>query len=201
MAKELTERQRQVFHFICEAIRDEGRPPTVREIAVHFSFKSPKAAADHLEALERKGYISRKRRQARNIEVRKELSPQGIPIVGHIAAGLPILAVENLKGSLSFQSLFGADESTFALQVEGESMSGAGILDGDFVVVAGGEAVQNGAIAAVLLGDEATVKRVFFEGGVVRLVAENPDFEDILVEGDAADVRICGPVKGVVRAL
>ena len=156
MAKGLTQRQEQVFLFVCDVMREENRPPTVREIAEHFGFRSPKAATDHLDALERKGYIHRRNRKARNIEIREELSPQGIPVIGKIAAGSPTLAVENLEGSLSTTSLFEVHDKTFALQVEGESMTGVGILPGDYVIVDGNGRVKDGAIAAVRLGDEAT---------------------------------------------
>lgn len=201
MAKGLTSRQREIFDFICDTMRAENRPPTVREIAQHFGFQSPKAATDHLDALERKGYIRRRNRKARNIEIREELSPQGIPLVGRIAAGSPILAVENLESSLSTTGLFNANENTFALQVEGESMIGAGILPGDYVVVDSKGRVRNGAITAVRIGDEATVKRVYINKGQVRLKAENPDYEDIVVDKRSPDFAIYGPVIGVMRRL
>jgi len=201
MAKGLTERQREIFEFICQTMRDENRPPTVREIARQFKFRSPKAATDHLDALERKGYIRRRNRKARNIEIREELSPQGIPIVGRIAAGAPVLAVENLEGSLSTTRLFDVDEHTFALEVEGESMVGAGILPGDYVIVKGNGNVANGAVAAVRIGDEATVKRVFIGQGQVRLKAENPDFEDIVLDRNSPEFALYGPVVGVMRRL
>ncbi|MHC4481183.1 MAG: transcriptional repressor LexA [Planctomycetota bacterium] len=201
MAKGLTDRQREIFEFICDAMREENRPPTVREIAQHFGFQSPKAATDHLDALERKGYIRRRNRKARNIEIREELSPQGIPLVGRIAAGSPILAVENLEGSLSTSGLFDADENTFALEVEGESMVGAGILPGDYVIVDADGEVRNGAIAAVRIGDEATVKKVYASKKQVRLKAENPDYEDIVLSTDSEDFAIYGPVIGVMRRL
>ncbi len=201
MAKGLTHRQREVFEFICRAMRAENRPPTVREIAQHFGFRSPKAATDHLDALERKGYIRRRNRKARNIEIREELSPQGIPLVGRIAAGSPILAVENLEGSLSTTAMFEADEKTFALQVEGDSMTGVGILPGDYVIVDGKGRVRNGTIAAVEIGDEATVKRVYISKGRVRLKAENPDYDDIVVDKNSPDFTIYGRVIGVMRRL
>lgn len=202
MAKGLTARQRQIFEFICETMRAENRPPTVREIAQNFGFQSPKAATDHLDALERKGYIVRRNRKARNIEIRAELSPQGIPIVGRIAAGSPALAIENLEGSLSTTGLFNVDEHTFALQVEGESMIGAGILPGDYVIVDSSKGrARNGAIAAVRIGDEATVKRVFISKGQVRLKAENPDFEDIVLDKNSPEFAFYGPVTGVMRKL
>ena len=199
MAKGLTKRQREVFEFICTTMREESRPPTVREIAQQFGFRSPKAATDHLDALERKGYIQRRSRKSRNIEIREELSPQGIPLVGRIAAGAPILAVENLEGSLSTTGLFSADEKTFALQVEGDSMTGAGILPGDFVIVAGGGRVRNGAIAAVGIGDEATVKRFYLKKGKVTLKAENPAYDDIIVDRNSDEFSVYGPVVGVMR--
>jgi repressor LexA len=201
MAKGLTERQREIFEFICQTMRTENRPPTVREIARQFKFRSPKAATDHLDALERKGYIRRRNRKARNIEIREELSPQGIPIVGRIAAGSPVLAVENLEGSLSTTGLFDVDERTFALEVEGESMIGAGILPGDYVIVKGNGNVANGAIAAVRIGDEATVKRVFIGQGQVRLKAENADFEDIILDRHSPEFALYGPIVGVMRRL
>ena len=201
MAKKLTDRQREVFDFIRHSSQAENRPPTVREIADHFGFRSPKAVTDHLNALERKGYVIRRNRKSRNIEIPEALSPRGIPLVGRIAAGSPILAVENLEGSLSLSGLFEPSPVAFALQVQGESMKGAGILDGDFVVVDSGSEIRNGAIGAVLLGDEATVKRVFYERKRVRLKAENPDFEDIVVDESSPDLRLCGPVRGVLRKL
>jgi len=201
MAKGLTARQREVFEFVCDTMRAENRPPTVREIAQHFGFRSPKAATDHLDALERKGFIRRRDRKARNIEVRDELSPLGIPIVGQIAAGSPILAVENLEGSLSTSAFFSADQKTFALEVEGESMIGAGILPGDYVIVKSGGRVRTGAIGAVLLGDEATVKRVVINKNQVRLKSENPKFDDIVVDKKSPEFSVIGPVLGVMRKL
>jgi repressor LexA len=199
MAKGLTSRQRQVFEFICSVMRAENRPPTVREIAEYFGFRSPKAATDHLDALERKGYIRRRDRRARNIEVREELAPQGIPVVGRIAAGIPTLAVENLESSLSTTEMFGVDDHTFALQVEGDSMIGAGILPGDYVIVQGGRSISRGDIAAVRIGDEATVKRVYISENQVRLKAENPAYEDIIVNRESPEFAVCGPVVGVMR--
>jgi repressor LexA len=201
MAKGLTDRQRQVFDFICEVVRGESRPPTVREIAEHFGFQSPKAATDHLDALERKGYIRRRNRKARNIEIREEFSPLGIPIVGRIAAGSPILAVENLEGSLTTAELFGATEGTFALEVEGESMIGAGILPGDYVIVNSSGRVKEGGIAAVQIGDEATVKRLFLSRSQARLKSENPAYKDIVVDRNSPEFTVYGPVIGVVRKL
>ena len=201
MAKQLTERQREVFEFIRDSCRADNRPPTVREIADHFGFRSPKAVTDHLNALERKGYVLRRSRKSRNIELPEQFAPQGIPIAGRIAAGSPILAVENLEGSISLSGLFEPAASTFALRVQGDSMKDAGILDGDYVIVEGGSKVKSGTIGVALLGDEATVKRVFFEGKNVRLHAENPSFKDIVVGESSPEFHLCGTVRGVIRKL
>jgi repressor LexA len=201
MAKDLTDRQREVFEFIRDSFRNHNCPPTVREIAKHFQFSSPKAATDHLNALERKGYIRRRSSKARNIELPDKLDPQGIPILGRIAAGSPVLAVEDIEDSVSLNGMFSPSPNTFALEVNGASMEGAGILDGDYVVVEKDGSVKNGSIAVALLGDEATVKRVFFEKDHVRLEPENPDFAPIHVEQSDPEFRICGPVRGVIRRL
>jgi repressor LexA len=201
MAKGLTDRQRQVFDFICEVLRADNRPPTVREIAENFGFQSPKAATDHLDALERKGYIRRRNRKARNIEVREEFSPLGVPIVGRIAAGSPILAIENLEGSLNAAEMFSAADGAFALQVDGESMTGAGILPGDYVIVNANGRVKEGGIAAVRIGDEATVKRLYVSRGRARLKSENPEYKDIVVDRNSPEFAVYGPVIGVVRKL
>ena len=199
MAKDLTAKQRAIFDFICETIRVESRPPTVREISEYFGFQSPKAATDHLTALERKGYITRPDRSSRNIVVREELDPQGIPVVGRIAAGEPLLAIENIEESLSTNVLYGVNAKTIALKVDGESMTGAGILPGDYVIVETGRRIGNGKIGAVRIGDEATVKRVFREKTQLRLQAENPAYEDITLNSRSPEVEAIGPVIGVMR--
>ncbi|MFP4026618.1 MAG: transcriptional repressor LexA [Candidatus Brocadiia bacterium] len=201
MTEKLTERQREVFDFIRSRFRAESRPPTVREIADHFGFASPKAATDHLDALEKKGFILRRNRKARNIELPEEFAPQGIPVLGRIAAGSPTLAVENLSGALSLTDLFEANSSTFALQVQGDSMTGAGIFDGDYVIVQNDETVKDGMIAAVSLDDEATVKRIKFDQQKLRLQPENPDFDEIVVKKNGSEVQLYGPVVGVIRKL
>ena len=201
MANELTDRQREVFEFIRASFRSHNCPPTVREIAQHFDFRSPKAATDHLNALERKGYILRRSSKARNIELAEGLGPQSIPVLGRIAAGSPVLAVEEIDGEVSIDGMFNPSPNTFALMVNGASMQDAGILDGDYVVVEKDAPVKDGAIAVVMLGDEATVKRVHFEKTGVRLQPENSDFDPIHVEQSDTDFQICGPVRGVIRRL
>ncbi|MBS3764569.1 MAG: hypothetical protein KGZ25_14825, partial [Planctomycetes bacterium] len=113
----------------------------------------------------------------------------------------PTLAVENLSGALSLTDLFEANLSTFALQVQGDSMTGAGIFDGDYVIVQNGQTVKDGMIAAVSLDDEATVKRIKFDQQKLRLQPENPDFDEIVVKKNGSDVQLYGPVVGVIRKL
>jgi len=201
MAQELTDRQREVFDFVCDAIRSEGRPPTVREIADYFEFRSPKAASDHLAALERKGYITRQSGKARNIEVREELSPQGIPVVGKIEAGKPITALENLEGSLNPISLFSISPKTVAVKMTGDSLEAAGIMDGDYVVVEYGERIEDDTIAAVQTAEGPLVRRVSFEGNKVKLAGEGKKAEETMVDRSDEDFHLMGPIKGVVRRL
>lgn len=199
MAKGLTDRQREVFEFIREAMRKDSRPPTVREISDHFEFKSPKAASDHLAALERKGYIARRTSKARNIEIPKELSPLGIPVVTRVPAETPLLDVENIESSLNWSSLFGENDEKFALRMADNSMRGAGLEEGDYVIVSGAEEVEDGSLAAVSVDDKPLVRRVFRENGTVRLVAETDGKEEQTLDREDDDVRVLGTVKGLVR--
>lgn len=201
MTKKLTERQREIFGFIRDSIRTHNCPPTVREIADHFGFRSPKAATDHLNALEKKGYIQRRNSKARNIELPEGLDPQSIPILGRIAAGEPVLAVEEIEGAVSVSGVFQPSPNTFALTVNGSSMRDAGILDGDYVVVEKGAPVKDGAIAVAMLGDEATVKRIYYADNAIILQPDNPDFDAITVDRSDPDFQLCGPVRGVVRQI
>jgi len=201
MGQPLTDRQRQILRFIIDQVRDTGFAPTVREIADHFGFRSPKAASDHLVALERKGYIRRTPGRSRAIELTDQVRiDRGVPIVGHIAAGTPVMAEENFQGVLDLQELFGRDD-VFALRVEGESMVDAGIYDGDYVIVRRQDTIQSGQIGVAYIDNEATVKRIFDQGGQFRLQPENPRMEPIVVSGDAPDFRIGGKVLGIVRAI
>lgn len=197
----LTARQQAVYEFIREQLHATRRPPTVREIADHFGFRSPKGGTDHLAALERKGWIIRTPGVSRGIQlVEDEMTEEeGIPILGKVAAGHPILAQQNLMGSLSFSQLFGLQDR-FAVQVMGESMIEAGIHEGDFVVVQRTTEFRDGDIVVAMIEGEATVKR--FERdkqGRILLCPENPRFEPIVVDEQTSDFRMAGLVVGVVR--
>ena len=196
MATRLTDRQREVLAYIGKESAVCGRPPTVREICGHFGFRSPRAASCHLEALEKKGWIRREANRSRAIRLMHD--PRGIPIVGRVAAGHPILSPEHYEGTLDLSRLFGV-EDRFAVKVTGDSMTGCGICDGDHVIVQRASQVGDGQIALVYVEGEATVKRVFRERDGFRLEPENPDYDVLFVDEQTPEFQIAGPVVGVVR--
>jgi repressor LexA len=207
--RELTERQREVLSFIRTFTARHGVPPTVREIGARFKV-TPRAAFDHLRALERKGELQRRPSAGRTS---RALMPAGhstvtyrsVPILGRIAAGLPLLAEENREGDLpvAATALPGGGEDVFALRVRGESMIDAHICDGDLVVVRRQESAQPADIVVALLGDggeaEATVKRFFRDGERVVLKPEHPTMPPIVVDPREREVRVLGKVIGVLR--
>jgi repressor LexA len=200
----LTTRQREALEFIREQVAEAGRPPTVREVCSRFQYSSPRAGKLLLDALERKGYLKRTGRCSRNIVL--TIAATGVPIVGDVAAGQPILAVENITGSLDLTTAFGHEE-VFAVRVKGESMIKSGILHGDYVIVRRQPDVLNGTIAVAYLNGEATVKRIYKTRSGYQLKAENDSFLPIDIKGSHSatdddpnpDFRIAGPVVGVVR--
>jgi repressor LexA len=194
----LTQRQQAILGFIEDTVRVDGMPPSVREIATHFHIASPKGVTDHLAALERKGYLRREPGQARNI--RLTYTPDAIPIVGTVAAGSPITALENRDGSVDLPNLFGMGE-LFAVRVKGDSMRDAGILEGDLVVVKKGGRVEQNGIGVAYLDGEATVKRVCKKAGGYELIPENPAYEPICVNSDIVHFALAGPVVGVIRRM
>ena len=213
MKGRLTERQREVLGFIQSESRRRGYPPTTREIAKHFGFRSPKAVTDHLRALERKGYLQREPFRARGIRVHRPNTrssipafQSGIPLVGSIAAGSPILAVENIEDTLPVDpKLFCDSGEVFALRVRGESMIGAGIQDGDLVLIRRQDWADNGEIVAVLIGEEATLKRFYREHHKdqdrIRLQPENSAMRPLYILPDAAPAMIVGKAVGLIRTL
>jgi repressor LexA len=194
----LTDRQRAILEFIEEVVRDSGYPPTVREIGKRFRISSPRGVSDHLAALERKGYIERAAGKSRGLTLLRKLS--GVPIVGSVAAGSPILAVENSEGELDVADLFGTDD-VFAVRVQGDSMIGCGIFDGDYAVVRRADRVDNGSVGVAYIDGEATVKRVYRTRSGFRLQPENETMEPIEVDESTPDFRIGGLVIGVVRRM
>jgi repressor LexA len=208
--KELTERQRQVLDFIRSFGERHGVPPTVREIGERFRFTA-RAAFDHLRALERKGMLERRvtgKRASRTLVLPAQKGarrgePSGIPVMGRIAAGTPITAVENQEDTLPLRPdwLPTGGSDVFALRVQGDSMIDAHIMSGDLVVVRKQETAGSGDIVAALLDGEATVKRFAREGATVVLRPEHPTMKPIVVEPGRGDFRILGKVVGVVRQM
>ncbi|MDF0492749.1 transcriptional repressor LexA [Bradyrhizobium yuanmingense] len=201
---ELTPRQRQIFEFVEEHMAATGAPPTLEEICDRFSFKSPNAAREHLRLIEQKGYLQRAPRRARGIRIGREDSALGdlvrVPLLGRIVAGNPTEAVENIEARLPLPRALLGGARLFALRVGGRSMEGAGIFDGDIAILNGEVEVANGAIAAVLVGEETTLKRVFRSRDGVRLRAENPEFPDVVFDqSNAGALRVAGLLVGVLR--
>lgn len=201
----LTEKQAAVLRFLVDRQSESDCPPTVREIAAHFGFRSPKAASDHLAALERKGFIDRARGLARGLRILSNPfagveQDEGIPIVGDVAAGLPILAAENVLGTLSWESSFGGGQ-LFAVRVRGDSMIDYGIFEGDHVIVRKSPVLEQNSIAVVYIDGEATVKKLVREGTDYTLVPGNPKYCPTRITRDTPGFSIAGPVVGVVRKM
>lgn len=201
--RDITERQREVLGFIKDYIASNGYPPSLRDICARFGIKGPKNAGKHLEALEKKGFIRRPSNISRAIEVvdpalRNAVS---VPIAGRVRAGSAHLAVEDITGYIALDARFFRCEGAFVLKVEGESMTGAGIDDGDYIVVRPQAWALNGEIVVAIIDNEATVKRFFMEGGVVTLKPENPSMEPIRVVGGEREVSIAGKVVSVVKRI
>jgi repressor LexA len=203
----LTDKQQAILTFIEAATDRHGRPPTVREIADHFGYRSPRAVSDHLDALERKGALRRQPGTARGLAVIAVNTPvfpdprdAGIPIVGDVAAGLPILAEQHVQGCLRFDEAFGHGP-LFAVRVRGDSMIDEGIHEGDHVIVRRSPVLEQEAIAVVYLNGEATVKRVRRTNRGYSLIPGNPRYTVTEVTCEQQDFAIAGPVVGVVRSL
>ena len=181
-----------------------GVPPSIRQIGAAMGISSTNGVRLHLQALQKKGYIRRSQRTSRGIVSLNRLSNAvslscsttvDIPILGRVAAGMPIMAAENREGSLTLNASMVKNQESFALRVTGDSMINAGILDGDIVVVRLQQGADNGDIVVALMGEEATVKRFYREKDKIRLQPENPTMEPIY----STDVDICGKVIALVR--
>jgi len=204
--KNLTERQYDILEFICEKIKRTSRPPTIREIGREFSISSTKGVSDHLDALEKKGWITRSSGQARGIRPVKERTEElfgkkdGLPIVGSVVAGGPTLAVENVEGLLELDEMFPNQEELFALRVDGDSMIEAGIHRGDILIVRQQPTADVGDIVVAVIGDEkGTVKKLTRIDEEIHLEPANSNYETIV--RDSSEVEIRGRVVGVVRKM
>jgi repressor LexA len=200
--KEITKRQQEVLTFIADYIEYHTYPPTIREIARHFSI-SVKGAHDHITALKKKNRIKTNDKHFRTIELIKDLeetdsdSMRKIPLLGTVAAGRPILAEENLDGTIAIHtSMLKRNSEYFALTVRGDSMEGAGILDGDTAIIEKQPMVQNGEIAVVQMDDAVTLKTFYRESARIRLQPENPSYSPIYI---SQDLRILGRLSHIIR--
>jgi repressor LexA len=199
MKPNLTEKENDVYRYICESTESNGYSPSVRDIQDALGIKSTATVHSYLNKLEAKGYIQKAQGKSRTLRVEAQPSfsnSVSIPILGQVAAGLPILAQENCEGYIEFCPPKGTLRGElFALKVKGESMIEAGILNGDYVVVNRTNYVDNGDIAVVLIGDEATVKTFYRENGCFRLQPENRDMTPIITN----EVYILGKVIANIR--
>lgn len=196
----LNERAREIHAFIQRYRREHGSAPTIREIGEQFAISSTNGVRYYLNLLEKAGYIRRNRKISRGIGPSADVRPIGIPVLGRVAAGQPILAEENVSGNLDMADMFGQTEDLFALRVRGDSMIDAGILEGDYVIVRKRETATPGEIVVALIEDEATVKRYQPGRSRIELVAENPRYKPIVVTQES-NFRILGTVCGVVRTV
>jgi repressor LexA len=218
---ELTTRQKEIFDFVRSFIKERGYPPSVREIGEHFNIY-PRAAFDHLKALEKKGYLKRRSSMSRGLEVlvfqgyerygpyqragssgeylkrEARLPIREVPILGKVAAGKPTLAVEHVEGTIPLPTEWVKGKEAFLLKVRGDSMSPY-ILPDDYVVVRSQPSAENGDVVVTLVGEEATVKRFFKKGRKIELRPDNELWEIIQVEEGAGEVQILGKVIGVFR--
>ena len=216
----LTARQRNVLDYVIEYQDDHGFPPSMREIGEFFQIRSTNGVSDHLRALERKGWLMRNGQQSRGLSIQKRpddgaavatpvdnrpspAATMQVPILGRVAAGVPLLAVEQIEKTVTIDpSMVGGGGEVFGLRVEGRSMIGAGILPGDLIFVRRRAVADNGRIAVVMIDGEATVKRFYREANHIRLQAENPDMAPIIIERDEAEsCQVLGEVVGVWRQL
>jgi repressor LexA len=212
MSKELTKRQRDILGFIAEMIGKKGFPPTIREIGKEFKISSTNGVRAILSALTQKGYIRRKPLVSRGIELQAQSRASfgmnhtvytfvAVPLLGRIAAGLPILAVENIEGSIAVDRSFLPEGDIFSLQVVGDSMKDSGIFDGDYVLAKMQPTADKGEIVVAVIGEEATVKKYFPEKNRIKLVPANPVFEPIIVDKKSPEFRIAGKVIGLLRKM
>ncbi|MCK4389891.1 MAG: transcriptional repressor LexA [Desulfobacterales bacterium] len=198
----LSSKQAQVLKFLIDFNAENGFPPTIRELCDYFGFKSLNTAHFHLRSLEKKGYIQVHPGKGRGITLpgARPLSERQIPVVGRVAAGMPILAVENIEEFLGIDRRFFGAEECFAVQVKGDSMVDAHIQDEDYVIIKIQDQAQNGDIVAALIEDDVTLKYFYRTRKQIRLKSANPGYPMLIFKkGDPRSFRILGVMAGLVR--
>lgn len=206
-ASDPTPRQTEILEFIRQTLTESGAPPTRDEIAQAFGFRSLNAAEQHLQALRKKGLIELVAGTSRGIRLKdsvRELmlaaQDSGLPVIGKVAAGSPILAQENVMATAAVDPATFKPHADYLLEVRGMSMRDAGILDGDWLAVHKQEQARSGQVVVARLGDDVTVKRLKLRGARAELIAENPDFKPIIVDLRREPFAIEGIAVGVIRA-
>jgi len=194
---ELTHRQEEILNLIRDCIETTGLPPTRVEIAQHFGFSSPNAAEAHLKVLAKKGALDLVPGTSRGIRLK---GGGGLPVVGRVAAGSPILAQEHIERHVQVDAALFSPRADYLLKVHGMSMKDAGILDGDLLAVHRSAEAKAGQVVVARIGDEVTVKRFQQRGHTVQLMPENPDFEPIVVDLKRQELVIEGIAVGVIRS-
>lgn len=195
-SEDLTARQQEILDFIRQTVESEGRPPTRLEVCTAFGFRSPNAAETHLRALAAKGAILLEEGRARGIRLAQAL---GLPLVGRVAAGSPILAAEHVEQRFQLDPALFSPRADYLLRVRGMSMRDAGILDGDLIAVHRAAEARNGQIVVARIDDEVTVKTLQRKGKRVELLPANPDFDPIVVDPQRNHLVIEGIMVGLIR--
>lgn len=199
--QELTSRQQQVLDFVCRFRDEHGCPPSLREISEHIGTKGTATALLHLEALQRKGYISRRREGSRGIALTHMAgTPVSVPLVGTVRAGQSKTVVEEIQGYVSVDPAWLKGEGNFLLRVKGDSMVEAGIFDGDLALITPQQTAANGQIVVALVDGEVTLKRFYQDGTCIRLVPENRHMLPIVVRAGEADTMIVGRLLKTIRS-
>ena len=199
--QELTPRQQEVLDFVCRFRDEHGCPPSLREISEQIGTKGTATAKLHLEALERKGFISRRREGSRGIALKHAGgTPVSIPLVGTVRAGQPETAVEEIQGYVSVDPAWLKGEGNFLLRVKGDSMIEAGIFDGDLALIAPQPIAENGQIVVALIDGEATLKRFFIDDTCIRLIPENRHMQPIVIRKGEAEAVVVGRLLKTIRS-
>ena len=200
----LTSEQERVYAFIIDWLNKAGFPPTAREIAKGLGYRSQNNVRQHLHLIEKKGYLRIATGKARGIQIKTLFTPAGdnnsleVPLIGRVAAGLPITAEENFEGTVTLDRTLFKGDGLFTLRVKGESMKDMGVFDGDIAVVRQNPSASNGEVVVAVIEGEATLKRFFKRDDAIVLHAENPAYEDIVIAAPQS-VYIAGKLVGVIR--
>jgi repressor LexA len=202
MQKELTETQKSILNFLIDQIKGKGIPPTLADVAKHFGYKNRATAQQHLQAIEKKGYIKKNPKLSRGIELTFEdkfFVPK--PVLGEVAAGNPLTIYPDAIDTVQLPTIARMPQDSFLLRVKGDSLKDAYIFSGDIVIVNPNLEPKNGQIVVAILDDAAVVKRFYKKRSEIELVSENPEYKPIIIDKKYASFKIVGIVVGVYRSM